>query len=320
MKKLLCLCLILFLLSGCLSSCGKPAAQEAPHEDSLLIVASIFPEYDWLRVILGDDSEAELIWLADNGVDLHSFQPTAEDIRRIADCDLFVCVGGESDQWVEEALREATNPDMQVLRLLELLGDAVREEERSEGMQDSGEEETAPDEHVWLSLRNASLCCGAFAETLSALDPENASIYTANAAAYQEELEELDRQYQEAVGQGSVKTLLFGDRFPFLYLTEDYDLDYYAAFAGCAAETEASFGTITFLAGKVDELSLPCVLTIEGSVHRIAETIVENTERKDLPILTLNSLQSVTREDMENGDSYLSLMQDNLEVLRQALQ
>ena len=444
--------------------------------------------------------------LLDNGIDLHSYQPTADDIVKISDCDLFIYVGGESDGWVDDALKEATNKNMKVINLLDVLGDSVKAEETVEGMQetehehdhdhskevstfednevqdrslsdwagswqsaypfaldgtldgafaamaeegemtadeyktyyqngyktditnidiagdhiaftyedgkkvgsdykyigyyiqnwstgtkaamyrfeavdrtsgapiyiefndhmiesaaaehfhirmsnesfdaivdpekswptffpadmtgedlcehmeghghDHGEEK---DEHVWLSLKNAQTLCVTLADALCAIDPDNKNTYIANAAAYRDKLAALDADYKAAVDGATHKTVLFGDRFPFRYLVDDYGLRYYAAFAGCSAETEASFETVSFLAKKVDELGLPCVLTIEGAQHRIAETIVQNTAGKNQKVLTMDSMQSTTSKGVANGTTYLSVMEKNLSVLKEAL-
>lgn len=297
---------------------------EEASADKLKIVTTIFPEYDWVRQIAGDQiSNMELTMLLDNGVDLHSYQPTADDIMKISDCDIFVYVGGESDEWVEDALKEAVNKDMQVINLLEVLGDSVKTEEMVEGMQETEhdhEHEEEADEHVWLSMKNAQTLSNAIASALETADPANKETYAANAASYVEKLAALDTQYQEAVNNASQKTLLFGDRFPFRYLVDDYGLSYYAAFAGCSAESEASFETISFLAQKVDELGLKNVLTIEKSDQKITKTIIENTRDKNQNILTLDSMQSTTSDDVANGTTYLSVMENNLSVLKEALQ
>ena len=357
-------------LAGCGSSAKSAAtttaaetAAKAEESRKLSIVTTIYPEYDWVKEILGSNAEhAELTMLLDNGVDLHSYQPTAEDIMKIADSDLFIYDGGESDGWVKDALKEATNEDMKVINLLETLGENVKEEEMVEGMQegehhhDHGEEhdhedgdhdhehegaeaehdhedgeaehehhhdhgdEPEYDEHVWLSVRNAKVLCTAIEEALAELDAENAESYAANLKSYSEKLDSLDQEYQAAVDGAAVKTLLFGDRFPFRYLVDDYGLDYYAAFVGCSAETEASFETISFLSQKVDELGLKAIMTIEGPEHKIAETIKENTKTKDQQILTMDSMQATDAEDVAAGVSYLSIMTENLEVLKAALQ
>lgn len=507
MKKMIPLFLVLTMAVGLLAGCGKKNAAEKGESDSnkLSVVTTIFPEYDWVKEILGDKAgSTDLTMLLSSGVDLHSYQPTADDIVKISDCDLFVYVGGESDKWVDDALKEATNKDMKVIDLLNVLGDSVKTEETVEGMQETehahdhskevstfedhevqdrslsdwagswqsaypfaldgtlddafaamaeeGEmtadeyktyyqngyktditniniegdhiaftyedgkkvgsdykyigyyiqnwstgtkaamyrfeavdrtsgapiyiefndhmiESAAPehfhirmsnesfdaivdpekswptffpadmtgedlcehmeghghdheeeaDEHVWLSLKNAKTLVDAISNALQELDPDNKDTYAANTSAYIEKLSALDGAYQSAVDGAARKTVLFGDRFPFRYLVDDYGLRYYAAFAGCSAESEASFETVSSLAKKVDELKLPCVLTIEGKNHKIAETIVENTAEKNQKILTMDSMQSTTSEDVANGTTYLSVMEQNLSVLKDAL-
>lgn len=317
MKKLLSGILAGFLL---LSGCGQSVSTRT--DDALSIVVTIFPEYDWVKAILKDNpAGATVTILTENGADLHSYQPTAKDMVTIADCDVFVYVGGESDKWVADALKGSTNPDQTAVSLLEVLGEAAKEEEAVEGMETEAEEsdEIEYDEHVWLSLRNAHVLVEALCTAISAKDPDHQEVYRANTDAYLKELDDLDRQYQETVSEASYDTLIFGDRFPFRYLVDDYGLKYYAAFAGCSAETEASFETILFLAGKLDELKLTHILKIEGSDGKIAATILENTKPGGQDILTLNSMQGITSGDIKNGTSYLKIMKDNLDVLKQAL-
>ena len=506
MKKYISILLAAVMAVCCLSlaGCGqKNSNEQADNTDDgkLKVVTTIFPEYDWVKEIAGDEiSNIDLTMLLDNGVDLHSYQPTSEDILKISDCDLFVYVGGESDSWVDDALKNATNKDMQVINLLDVLKDSIKTEESMPGMQaeeghnhgyahfedsdvqdrtlsdwdgdwqsvypylqdgvldevmekkaESGEktaeeykeyyengyktdvsqitidaenntmcfvkngvaskatyeykgyqiydyesgsrgvryffeatsgdadapkyvqfsdhgiapgkaehfhiyagndgfdalseemenwptyypadmsgkeiaedmlehEEKEYDEHVWLSLKNAQTLCKAIAEALETADPEHKDVYAANVDSYLEKLSSLDGQYQDAVANGSQKTLLFGDRFPFRYMVDDYGLKYYAAFAGCSAESEASFETISFLAKKVDELGLKNIMTIENSDQKIAKTIRDNTKDKNQEILSLDSMQSTTSEDVKNGTTYLSVMESNLDVLKKAMQ
>lgn len=303
-------------------SVPKNAANAAAYS----IVCTTFPQYDWIRNIIGDDSDKfQLTMLLDQGTDLHSYQPTAEDIAKIADADMFVYVGGESDGWVESALKEATNKDMKVVNMLDALGTAVKVEEVVPGMQAEEEEETEEgegpenDEHVWLSLRNAVTLTDALSENIQEIDPANKEDYVENAGKYVDKLNDLDGRYALTISKGKRQAILFGDRFPFRYMADDYGLTYYAAFVGCSAESEASFETITFLAHKVDELKLPVILTIEGADHNIAESIKNATESKNQEILTMNSMQSVTAEDVADGETYLNVMEDNLNVLSQAL-
>lgn len=325
MKRILSLILVCTASLGMLTGCGSTPLTEK-DSGKLKVVTTIFPEYDWVRQILGDKADdADITMLLDNGVDLHSYQPTADDIVKIADCDLFLYVGGESDGWVDDALAGAANKDRKVINLLDVLGAQVKEEETVEGMENEEEDAAADaddpeyDEHVWLSLKNAETLCEAIANALEDLDEQNKDTYAANLTAYTDRLAALDAAYQTAVDTGKRKTVLLGDRFPFRYLVDDYGLSYYAAFAGCSAESEASFETVSFLAKKVDALSLPCVLTIEGKQHKIADTIVQNTKAKNQPILTMDSMQATTSEDAANGTTYLGVMENNLGVLKQAL-
>ena len=490
---------------------SKATVASPEASKSYSVVCTIFPEYDWVKEIVGDNSEnVELSYLLDSGIDLHSYQPTANDIMKISSCDLFVYVGGESDEWVEDALKSVQNKDMKVINLMDVLGDSAKVEELKEGMQESehehehehaeineadikdreltdfagswqslypflesgdldeyvkshaeendepedevreelsgkwncdateinvdenkisftykdgskksgeykyagyspiladdgdihavmyqfeavsgdspkyvmfndhgyepanaehfhiyygddvdfkttkekfaynpffipaglnGEEalevleghgksknehdhdheheegEVEYDEHVWLSLKNAKVLCAEIENNLEAIDPANASSYKANLDSYISKLSDLDNSFQTLVDSASVKTLVFGDRFPFRYFVDDYGLDYYAAFIGCSAESEASFETIKFLSDKIKELDCDTVFTLENSNKDIANSIIANSGKKDVKIAELNSLQSVSKNDISSGISYLSLMQKNYDVL-----
>ena len=308
------------LLAVCCAGCGGDAATAEP--DGLKVVSTIFPGYDWLCNLM-DGSGSEPALLMENGVDMHSFQPTAADIVSLSDADLFLYVGGTSDGWVEDALANARNEKIAAVDMMEVLEGRLLQETLSEGMQEDhghGEEgHGAYDEHVWLSLRNAETVCTALCDALCEIDPEHAETYRSNLEGYTEALRALDADFADTVENGAYDTLLFGDRFPFTYLMADYGLRYYAAFPGCSAETEASFATVSFLAGKLDALSLPAVLTIDGSDQSIAKTVIENSSRPDTAILTLDSMQSVKKEEIEQGASYLSIMEQNRAVLAQAL-
>ena len=304
-----------------MSACGAGTQQS---DGKISVVTTIFPVYDWVRNVARNVDDVDVSMLVDSGVDLHSFQPTVNDILKISTCDVFVYVGGESDKWVDSALKEATNKNLVAINLLDELGDNKREEELKEGMQSEEEEgeeeeETEYDEHIWLSLKNAKILCDAICEGLCKADKANSETYRANLKSYAEELDGLDKAYFEAVTSGSQSTLIFGDRFPFRYLTEDYNIDYYAAFIGCSAESEASFKTIKFLADKMDEYALTSIIKIEGSNGNIAKTVIENTKSKNAVILTLNSMQSITAKDVSNGVTYTDICKSNLEVLREAL-
>ncbi|MBF1147146.1 MAG: zinc ABC transporter substrate-binding protein [[Eubacterium] sulci] len=331
MKKIITLMLVAVLAVCALSGCGTSKSGEDTKDKKIKIVTTIFPEYDWVMQILGDKADkADVTMLLDKGVDLHSYQPSTADIAKISEADVFIYVGGESDEWVEDVLKEAKNKKLKVINLMDVMGDKAKEEEVKEGMQPEEEEaeeakdgkeeeEVEYDEHVWLSLKNAKIFTKKIADVLSEVDKDDAKTYQANYESYAKKLDDLDKKYADAVASAKNKTLVFGDRFPFRYLVNDYGLDYYAAFVGCSAESEASFETVTFLAKKIDELGLGNVLTIEGKNHKIAKTVVDNTKNKDQKVLTMDSMQSTTSKDVKNGATYLGIMEKNLEVLKEAL-
>lgn len=326
--------LILAMIAGILSGCGESGRQteEAASDKSgkYQIVCTIFPEYDWVREVIGESSDKfNVQLLLDNGTDVHNYQPTVDDIVKISNSDVFIYAGGESEDWVREALKNVVNPNIRVINLLEILEDSLEEEEVVEGMTDSHaghdhhyddeEDELEYDEHVWLSLENAKKCVEEISRVLGEVDSEHAEDFQKNADDYIGQLQDLEKDYQNMVSNADKDTILVADRFPFRYLMEECGLKYYAAFSGCSAETEASFETITFLMEKVDSLNLGTVLVIENSDHSLAETIVANTRDKNQKILVLNSLQSLTRKEIQSGVTYLSIMEDNLRVLEEAL-
>ena len=329
---------------------------EKGNSNKISIVCTTFPQYDWVKNILGEEAERfNVTLLLDNGVDMHSYQPAVKDIATAGSSNLFIYVGGESDTWVEDALKEAKNKDLKAINLMETLGNSVKEEEVVEGMQEEREslghsheksskekqeqtqkeshensqeingqkeaadEEPEYDEHIWLSIRNAEIMVKNIEKAIEQLDSDNAKVYQTNAENYIKELDTLDKQYANTIQNAKYKAILFGDRFPFRYMADDYDLKYYAAFAGCSAETMAGFETVTFLAKKADELRLSVILTIENSDGRIAEAVKSNTTKKNQKILAMNSLQSVTKEQLADGITYLQVMQENLSVLSEAL-
>ena len=288
--------------------CGAPNVKRS---GKINVLCTVFPLYDWARNIAGNTAEVSL--LNENGADMHSYQPTAADIVRLHSCDILIYTGGESEKWVAEVIKQSSNENLKALNLIELLGDkAVTEREEGAERRENGDE---TDEHIWLSLKNAEILTDKIAAALSGADNKNKDIYKTNAAKYAERLATLDKEYTETLKNARHKTLIFADRFPYRYFTEDYGLDYYAAFPGCSAETEASFETVIFLAKKADENG-DCIFITETSNGDIARAVNRNTAKKNKKILTLDSMQSVNKKDIKNGMTYISVMQKNLETLK----
>ncbi|MFI3141185.1 MAG: metal ABC transporter substrate-binding protein [Clostridia bacterium] len=319
MKRIIGIILCVCLLATCFSACGEVSQSDA----TLKIVTTIYPTYDWVKSIVGDSDDYEVTYLTDSGVDLHSYSPSVEDITSIKECDLFIYVGGSSDSWVSYTEEDVVNENQIRLNLNDMLGDDLVAKETKEGMQIVEDEccaEDDYDEHSWLSVKNAITFTEIISETICELDPDNSAMYEENSTAYLQELGDLDDLYTESLAPYENSTLIFGDRFPFIYLFKNYNLEYYAAFSGCTAETEASFETIVFLSGKLDDLDLSYVLNVENCGHQIAETVIQNSTDADQSVLSLSSMENVTTEDVANGTTYISIMQSNLEILVQALE
>ena len=307
------------------------AESNSEETKKLSIVTTIFPAYDWVKQVVGDNKNVEISFLIDKGVDLHSYQASAADIAKITDSDLFVYVGGDSDDWAEDIIKE--NPNLNYINMVDSIGEAALAEELVEGMQDEeehdneseehaneegeheeGEEEI--DEHVWLSIKNAETVVSAIEAKLAEIDPDNKAEYEKNANDYLAKLDELDKEYKDTLSIIQNKTIIVGDRFPFRYLVNEYGIKYYAAFKGCDAGSEASFETVKFLANKMDELNMTDIFIIDGSKGDLAKTIVDNTKDKNAKVLVLDSMQSTKSSD---NASYLDIMKKNLEVLKEVL-
>ena len=356
--SLVCAIFVAALFS--LVACNDNPKSKIAKDHKISIITTIYPEYAWTKEILGTRTDSvNLTLLIKNGIDLHSYKPTAHDVAKIASADMVIYVGGESDEWIKDALTASPKKGRVEINLMEALGDRVKAEEIVEGMQAEDEhhhehaeehehehhdehaeehehehhdehaevhehhhhdEEVENDEHVWLSLKNAEILVKKIAEELSKIDAAHASAYKQNAEAYIAQIQSLDAEYRTAVESAARKTVLFGDRFPFRYLVDDYGIKYYAAFVGCSAESEASFETIAFLAGKMDSESLPSIFIIENGNDKIAKAVLAASKKsQNAQILTINSMQSITEEQINNGINYLSLMRANLENLKKAL-
>lgn len=304
-----------------MSACG-PRTAEQPDDGKLTIVTTIFPEYDWLRNLTAGSEHIELKLLIDKGVDLHSYQPDVNDIVTISTCDVFIYTGGASDVWVKDALDTAMNEDLMVIDLMALLETeralCTDEHHHHEGGEHDEHTHTA-DEHVWLSLVNAELLCHELSRILQELDEENSDLYQKNYEAYSEKIAALDGRYREAVDGAKHHDIVFADRFPFTYLMEDYGLHHHAAYEGCSAETEVSFETFARLADTLNALDLQYVVVIDDSDLRIANTVISAGGGEHRGIGTLQSMQAVSRRQIQEGITYLDIMEENLAVLQQVL-
>jgi zinc transport system substrate-binding protein len=313
MKRILLTVFILFSPVPVLFAGGKKDRTIADN-GKINVTATIFPPYDFVRQIAGD--RVNLTMLLPPASESHSFEPTPRDIITIQNSRLFLYIGGESDEWVDRILGSMNTKNMEILALIDTV-DAV-EEELVEGMEEEEEEEEgiAYDEHVWTSPENAVRIVRAITGTLCEIDAANADYYRQNANAYIAKLEELDAAFKEVVAGAKRKTIVFGDRFPFRYFADAYGLSYYAAFPGCSTETEPSAATVAFLINKIKSEQIPAVFHIELSNERMAEAISEATGAKKL---LLHACHNISKRDFENGVSYLDLMRNNVDILREAL-
>ncbi len=320
-KKILSLILAAFVALCMLTSCGGDMS-DINTDGTLRIVCTTFPQYDWVRQLTQGAENVEIELLLDSGTDLHSYQAGAKDIVKIASADLFIYTGGASEAWVDEVLKSSQIDNIVIIPLMNLLPEenrycveAIGEEEHHHN---EGEEHNhAADEHIWLSLKNAMTFVTTINTALCEIDSGNNGLFYENYMAYKASLEELDGEYTRAISQCEKDTLVFADRFPFVYLTKDYGISYHAAFSGCSAESEASFETVTRLAEKIDELGLSHIIITETSDGSIANTVKDSTKEKNQEILTLNAMQSVTKDKLTI--SYIEVMKENLEIIKTAL-
>lgn len=323
-KKRIALCLALCLMLLPLGGCGEKEA-----DGKLTVVCTVFPIYDWVRNIVGESETVEVILLVRDGTDLHSYQPSAQDIVRLRSCDLLIRLGGTADGWVEDALRQAPSESRRDLRLTELDSLILREvadesvaQSHKHRHDHSGHEDHADcavDEHIWLSLSNAETCVAAIADALAEADGERAQDYRSGGERYAAELRALDEDYRSVIGQAKDPYMVVADRFPFVYLAEEYGIGYLAAFEGCGTDGDADVDTVIRLARALDQRALGCVIITESSDGALADSVIRAGEKKNQGVAVLDSLQSVTAKELEEGKTYLGTMESNLAVLRQVL-
>ena len=323
MKRLFALLLALTLAVS-LVGCGP---RQRAEDGKLQVVCTVFPYYDFARQIGGDDVDVTLLVAA--GKETHSFEPTPLDVITLSESDVFLYNGGESEAWVEDILSAAGENIAVTLPLMPQV--SALAEEWAEGMEgghdDHGHDHDSEDhshdsddieydEHVWTSPVLAKTLCQAICDALCQADPAHQEGYQSRLTDYLAQLDQLDEAFRDTVAAGQRRLLVFGDRFPLLYFCKEYGLAYRAAFHGCASDTEPSLATLKYLIDKVEEAHIPVVYTIELSSRKVAQAIAETTGAK---VLTFQSCQTVSRQDMEAGATYLSLMWENVEALKEGL-
>ncbi len=313
--------IIAVILTFCISllcGCSYISHTSVVDADKINILCTTFPQYDWVCNITKGSASVQVSFLLADGTDIHSFQPSADDIIKISSCDMFIYNGGISDSVFEDILSTTKNAEPIVFNMMKSLKPYLLTESQIEIAEQEHAQHNEYDEHIWLSLKNASLLCKSISDELIKLNPSEANLYEQNTNSYIEKLNLLDSKYLDTVNNAKIHELVFVDRFPFRYLANDYSITCYAAFPGCSSETDASFNTILYLAEKINELGNNTAITIDNSNIFISDTVKE-ARGMDFKIYEMNSLQSVTAQEVNSGLTYLSAMEDNLSTLTMAL-
>lgn len=305
MKKFLLITITFFVCLLLVTGCNNNDSSK------ITIISTSFPGYDFARAIT-KDSNIEVKMLLTPGADMHSYEPTPQDIINIKKSKLFIYVGGDSDSWIDDVLEDIDPNETKIVKLMDLVN--LEKEELVEGME--GELEDEYDEHVWTNPKNAIKIIRLLKDTITIIDSENESLYEENMSNYIDEIMKIDAEIRDVVSSSSKKELVVGDRFPLKYFVKEYGLKYYAAFKGCSEQTEASAKTISFLINKVKEDNINVILKMELSNGNIANTIANETGAK---VLTYNSAHNISKDDFNKGITYVDIMRDNIEVLREAL-
>ena len=314
MKSITRITALLTAVATALCLCSCASQNEADNKDSqkLKIISTVFPPYDLARQIAGDNADISI--LLPPGSESHTYEPTAKEIIEIQNCDIFLYIGGENEQWAEKIISSNKTDSVKTVKLI----DCVKTLEEAELHEEEHEEEHSheTDEHIWTSPKNEQLMLTAVYDAICEADPENKAVYTKNKDSYNEQLTELDKAYKEAVGNAKNKTIIMADKFPFRYLAEEYGLDFYAAFSSCSDESEPSAAAMTSLISKIKELKIPVVYYLEFSSTKVADTLCSETGASSL---MLHSCHNVSKEDLDKGVTYVELMKQNLENLKTAL-
>lgn len=296
----------------CLCSCTSQNDTDNRDSGKLKIISTVFPPYDLARQIAGDNADISI--LLPPGSESHTYEPTAKEILEIQNCDIFLYIGGENEQWAEKIISSNKSDSVKTVKLI----DCVKTLEEADLHEEEHHEEHSheADEHIWTSPKNEQLMLTAVYDAICEADPENKAVYTKNKDSYNEQLSELDKAYKEAIDNAKNKTIIIADKFPFRYLAEEYGLDCYAAFSSCSDESEPSAAAMTSLISKIKEQNIPVVYYLEFSSTKVADTLCSETGASSL---MLHSCHNVSKEDLEKGISYVDLMKQNLENLKTAL-
>ncbi|MCQ2462017.1 MAG: metal ABC transporter substrate-binding protein [Clostridia bacterium] len=321
LRKIFSISIVIITVLIILTACASNNNTDKTDDDKLKIVATVFPAYDFARAVAKD--RAEIKMLMKPGGEVHSYSPTADDMLCISQCDLFICIGGESDEdWVEDSIEASGNTDVTVIKMTDCVntleeGESIEPEEDADDEEEKDDDdEKEVDEHIWTSPENAIKIVDAIAKAVSALDTKNTDFYNSNAGSYDEQLLKLDEQFKEIAADANIKTLVFADRFPFRYFCEEYGFNYVAAFSGCSASADPSAETITTLVNKVRELNTKTVFTIEFSSGATADTVCEATGAEKAE---LHSCHNVSQQEFDSGITYIDLMSRNINTLKEVV-
>ncbi|MBE6607086.1 MAG: zinc ABC transporter substrate-binding protein [Ruminococcaceae bacterium] len=307
---------LLLVLPTLLASCGKTGGK-----DKINIVCTAFVQYDFVMNIIGENrGKFEVTYLLESGTDMHSYSNliSVSDKVKILSSDLFICIGGSSEKWIDDLLGSEKSKEINTLKLIDCVGELVctsDDDHESHGHTHAHE----CDEHIWLSPKRAIMMCDAICGEISLLDSKNAEMYAENNVKYKEKLEKLDNDFESMISSAKTKYLLFADRFPFVYLTNDYGIDYSAAFVGCSTETNATYETVAKLVKDIKDKNIKNLIVLENGKTAIADTLISESGRNDITVLSVVSMQNVSKKDINSGLSYISAMQENLENFGKAM-
>lgn len=298
-----------------LCACSSESSYSNSDSGKLKIISTVFPPYDLARQIAGDNAEISI--LLPPGSEIHNYEPSAKDMIAIRNCDIFLYIGGENEQWAEKLINSNDTENVTAVKLIDYVPTLSEDEHDHDHDHDhEHEHEHETDEHIWTSPKNAQLMLSAVYDAICKVDPSDKQTYTKNKDAYAKQLSDLDDAYRSAVDNAKNKTIVLADKFPFRYLAHEYGLEFSAAFAACSDESEPGVSTMIKLTKTIKENNIPAVYYLEFSSTKIADTLCDETGATKL---MLHSCHNVSKQDIENNVSYVDLMKQNLENLKLTL-